>query len=151
MAPQHKLLSLLLISVMAGVSGCGSENASRSSSIETTIGPVLMTISTTEVVAGEVVQLNFNGELLKSHGAYYQIDNLDSEFVAGLWSNKLSEPGVESPGYVLEFSKFSGLDFPVIDRLPDEILIPPSITPGAYRLCTFNSAPEACINIEVVR
>lgn len=109
-----------------------------------------MTIQPATVDVGKTIRVRFDGPLEAQHGAYYYLKDVDGNVLAGLWSDKFVEEGVVSPGYTTDLENFVILDFPVRDRTPDTLVLPPSVGPGRYALCTANSRPDPCTEFEVV-
>ena len=111
--------------------------------------PSTMRVDPGNVPSGTEFGVEFSGPLRDSHGAFYILSDSSGAQVAGLWSDKFNEIGIESPGYTTDLDSFEILDFPVIDGTPDRLLIPPSLDPGRYRVCTANSRPEVCAEVMV--
>lgn len=104
-----------------------------------------MTVEPASVGAGGQVEVRFAGSLSTLHGGYFYLYNQSGSPVAALWSDGNGEP----PGATTDLDNFEILDFGVPGSGPDTVVTPVELAPGSYRLCTANSRPEACAELEV--
>lgn len=128
--------------------GCNDDPAAVSPNSNAVDGT--MTVTPVGPSPGSTIELTFVGPLVESRGAFFELFDANGEWVAGLWTEKVVEEGVPSPGYELDQAAFGSLDFAVGGQLPDLLLLPPGLDGGEFVLCTYNSVPRTCANLTVV-
>jgi hypothetical protein len=95
--------------------------------------------------AGEEFEVSFTGKLRELRGGYLWVQGLDDAPVALLRSDGNSEIPM---GYVVDATEFEMLD----DGLSGEtsrFVLPPDLAAGRYQLCTANSLPDVCVEVEI--
>lgn len=148
--------------------GCGDDGSSARDPIDSTsavpVGDATVTVTSTTTAitttgsvqgstltvdgvlrAGEVFEVSFTGQLGDLRGGYLWVQGLDGAPVALLRSD--GNPEIPM-GYTVDAAEFEMLD----DGLSGEtskFLLPPDLGTGRYKLCTANSVPEACVEVEV--
>jgi hypothetical protein len=149
-----------------GTLGCGGDDSGTgdpigSTSIEpiggTTVTATPPAIATTDVAptssltvdgvlrAGGVFEVSFTGRLRELRGGYLWVQTLDGVQVALLRSD--GNPEIPM-GYTVNPVEFEMLDDGITGKT-SKFVLPPDLGPGRYELCTANSVPEACIEVEV--
>lgn len=93
------------------------------------------------------MELRFRGSLADTRGGYFMLVDPDGTEVAGMWSDQGPD---RTPGFTLALDTFGVLDNAVSGPGPDTVVMPSPLAVGDYRLCTANSAPEACVDVQVV-
>jgi hypothetical protein len=149
-----------------GTLGCGGDDSGLSDPIGSTstdpIGGTSLTATTSAMTttdsaqsstltvdgvlrAGEEFQVSFTGRLRALRGGYLWVQTLDGAQVALLRGDGNPEIPIE---YTVNPAEFEMLD----DGLTGErstFVLPPDLGTGRYELCTANSVPEACVEVEV--
>ena len=95
--------------------------------------------------AGEEFEVSFTGELRELRGGYLWVQELDDVRVALLRGD--GNPEIPM-GYAVDATEFEMLD----DGLSGEnsrFLLPPDLGAGRYKLCTANSVPDVCVEVEI--
>jgi hypothetical protein len=149
-----------------GTLGCGGDDSSTgdpigSASTEpsggTTVTATPTVIATTDSApsssltvagflrAGEVFEMSFTGRLRELRGGYLWVQTLDGVQVALLRSDGNSEIPM---GYTVNPAEFEMLDDGITGET-SRFVLPPELDAGRYELCTANSVPEACVEVEV--
>jgi hypothetical protein len=160
-------IRLAAVSVIATL-GCGDDGSSARDPVDSSspvpIGAATATVTsiTTDVTAlgsvpgstltvggvlraGEEFEVSFTGELRELRGGYLWVQGLDDSRVALLRSD--GNPEIPM-GYAVDATEFEMLD----DGLSGEtsrFLLPPDLAAGRYKLCTANSVPGVCVEVEI--
>lgn len=134
--------------VLAFASGCGSTpgEPSASSAPAATLVPSLHMGIDQPIVAGQPFQVFFTGQLSKARGGYLFVKDTSGTKVGLLRSD--GNPQIPM-GYELDPARW--------DMLADSLsgnestfVFPPELRAGGYTLCTANSGPEDCTQVEVI-
>jgi hypothetical protein len=140
--------------------GCGNDesgartstgSASFERAVTTGVAPIGSSHGSTVIVdgvlrAGDVFEVSFTGQLRELRGGYLWVQSLDGAQLALLRSD--GNPEIPM-GYTVDSAEFEMLD----DGLTGEtskFVLPPELESGRYELCTANSLPTACVEVEVL-
>ena len=143
--------------VAASALGCGNDESRESTgsgsferAASTGVAPTESTPDSTLIVdgvlrAGDEFEASFTGRLRELRGGYLWVQSLDGARLALLRSD--GNPEIPM-GYTVNPDEFVMLD----DGLTGEtskFVLPPELEAGRYELCTANSLPAACVEVEV--
>lgn len=107
---------------------------------------VLMEVSPQVAEAGSLVQLYFPAETTR--GIAFYLD----ERVGDAWQREftlLAGIGVGGPTWAPLGEEVSVDDVGIGGPGPDEVKLPPDLSPGSYRICTANAVNEFCAPFDV--
>jgi len=162
----HRLTFAVATSIVLGITACSSDESTSTpnttpipadsnvslprdppvSSTRTVDG--LLTVTPAEVAAGGTVEATFSGDLANDRGGYFYLNNSTGNPVAVLWTDKDEERG--GAGSSTQINETVILDYAIVDPDPDTLILPTEVQPGRYQLCTANSIPRTCTEIEIV-
>jgi hypothetical protein len=94
---------------------------------------------------GEEFEVSFTGELRELRGGYLWVQRVDDAPVALLRSD--GNPEIPM-GYAVDATEFEMLD-DGLSGATSRFLLPPDLAAGRYKLCTANSVPDICVEVEI--
>ena len=107
----------------------------------------LLRVLDQNIQSGAEFRVMFSGRLASSRGGYFNLIDRSGTVIALLRSDGNNEIPM---GYETNPERFVQFDDALTGEGPSQLQLPPTVTPGAYQLCTANSVrPTECAGLVV--
>jgi hypothetical protein len=141
------LLGVLLV-------GCGPAGAQRPGAHdpEAQMRPELFEISTSPANPGQTIEVRYPEET--ERGIAWVLEEKDGSIWHARYFLSATTGAYEGSGSPIWWAAGDGegrgwVDIGIAGPGPDTLIIPDSIRPGTYRLCTANSLPNICTPLDI--